>query len=299
MNEHYFQESYRLHIRHTKELFQMVPSLLEDENLIDSWRHRRMYDCLKPIVLSFPNSSWLTIGDTGADAYYLSKIGCRNVTATNITDYQLQYLKKMGMISNINVKILNAENIDLADNSFDFVLCKESFHHFPRPPIAFYEMLRVCRQALVLIEPKEIDRKRFFDFLKQIIKIIMRRKKGFEHLFEQSGNFIFRVSESELIKMVTALQERYVATKKMNDFYFERIARKTTNRLIPMTIQKLAILVQDLFCRIKLMNYGLIVIAVFKNQVSSNVSSELLKGGFKIYRLPRNPYTIRHVAGRR
>lgn len=41
----------------------------------------------------------------------------------------------------------------LQDDAFDYVLCKDSYHHMPRPMIALYQMLRVARRAVVLIEP--------------------------------------------------------------------------------------------------------------------------------------------------
>ena len=40
-----------------------------------------------------------------------------------------------------------------ADNSVDFVQCKESFHHFPRPMVSFYEMMRVARYGVLCASP--------------------------------------------------------------------------------------------------------------------------------------------------
>ncbi|WP_158308790.1 methyltransferase domain-containing protein [Desulfocurvibacter africanus] len=49
----------------------------------------------------------------------------------------------------------NAEKLSFANGSYDYLLCKEAFHHFPRPMIALYEMLRVARKGIVLIEPND------------------------------------------------------------------------------------------------------------------------------------------------
>src|SRR4051812_34246536 len=54
---------------------------------VDAWRHDRMYRCLDPLLTSYPNSSWLTIGDShfGKDAHYIQEKGHR-VMATDIAD---------------------------------------------------------------------------------------------------------------------------------------------------------------------------------------------------------------------
>jgi SAM-dependent methyltransferase len=44
----------------------------------------------------------------------------------------------------------NAEQLSFEDESFDFVLCKEAYHHFPRPMIALYEMIRRRCRLIVL-----------------------------------------------------------------------------------------------------------------------------------------------------
>ena len=54
-----------------------------------------------------------------------------------------------------NYKIENAENLSFEDKTIDFILCKESYHHFPRPMVALYEMLRVARNGVLLIEPND------------------------------------------------------------------------------------------------------------------------------------------------
>lgn len=52
-------------------------------------------------------------------------------------------------------RVENAEKLSSPNETLDFVLCKESYHHFTRPMLALYEMLRVATKAVVLIEPNE------------------------------------------------------------------------------------------------------------------------------------------------
>lgn len=58
--------------------------------------------------------------------------------------------KERGFIHHF--RALNAAAMALPHGVFDFVLCKESYHPFPRLMLAFYEMLRVARAGVVLIE---------------------------------------------------------------------------------------------------------------------------------------------------
>ena len=249
-----------------------------------------MYNLLKALIPVFHSHTWMTIGDYGADAYFLRKMGCNNVIATNIVDHQLQYLKENGILSGIEVKTINAEQIALPDESVDLILCKESYHHFPRPPIAFYEMLRVCREAVVLIEPREPNMKRPLDVLRVFVKTILRKKKKIEQLFEHCGNYIFRLSEKEITKAMIALQKDSIATKHLNSFYFAPIARKTVHQKIPMLIHQLALFVQDILCKIGLMNYGLVILIAFKKSPPDQLEERLSAEGFNIVKLPRNSY---------
>ena len=173
------------------------------KDTVDYWRHERIRDSILPLIDYFPKSSWLTIGDGryGTDANYLLGKGL-NVCATDIQDRLLKISNKRGFIGGYSKQ--NAESLSFRDNQFDFVYCKESYHHFPRPAIAVYEMLRVSRIGIVLQEPKD---NLLYDSVLQIIfnklvKIkyrIMGLKKK-DNNFEESGNYVYKLSRRELEK---------------------------------------------------------------------------------------------------
>lgn len=54
-----------------------------------------------------------------------------------------------------NYSVENAESLSFRDNEFEVAFCKEAYHHFPRPFLALYEMLRVASKAVVLAEPND------------------------------------------------------------------------------------------------------------------------------------------------
>ena len=125
-----------------------------DETTADYWRHARAYECAE-LLRGDTSASWLTVGDGrwGLDAIRLSKKGFSSVLATDISEALLRASKDRGLITAYAVE--NAERLSFPDKSFDYVFCKKSLHHFPRPYVALYEMLRVARKGVFLIEPND------------------------------------------------------------------------------------------------------------------------------------------------
>ena len=194
--------------------------------------------------------------------------------------------KEKGFIDKFKAE--NAESLSARDESYDFVLCKESYHHFPRPAIALYEMLRVSMRAVVLIEPQETSR-RFLNYVKNVFKKFIRKNKS--TLFEESGNFLFRVNVREIEKMMTSLNYEVIAIRRFNDFYHPKLSHAEYSTLsIPTLMTKLAIIVQNLLCALKMLDYGLACVIVFKEVPSKNLQHELRRHRFQILFLPKNPY---------
>ena len=263
-----------------------LPSCYLDPGSIDAWRHFRMYSTLMPIIDELPEASWLTIGDGryGSDAYFLGKYDIE-VVASSLTDTALEFAARHGYINQYRIE--NAESINLADNSFDFLLCKEAFHHFPRPPIAFYEMLRVSRRAVVLIEP--LEQRRILSHLKDLIKTILRKDSS--TVFESCGNYLFRVNRREFEKMMTALNYKYIAIRRFNDFYHPRLASHAFKNLSgPVFLTKLGISIQNLLCVLKLLDFGKATIVLFKLPPSTELKHKLKRNRYQLIRLPQNPY---------
>ena len=101
----------------------------------------------------------------------------------------------------------NVEHIQFPDSSFDYVLCKESVHHFPRPALGLYEMLRVSRKGIAVVaEPVDILSKMpSMLFLKGICdavhpSLIDRIWKN-HFSFETVGNYVYKISEREIEKL--------------------------------------------------------------------------------------------------
>lgn len=285
MTYHKPEWSYRRHAAH--EETHKLPSFYTNPRSVDAWLHTRMLATLLPLVRAFPAATWMTVGDGkyGSDAFFLEQHGV-DVTATSLISTTLRIAQEGGFIK--KYKVENAECISAPDDSYDFVLCKASYHHFPRPAIAFYEMLRAARKAVILIEPIEGGR-RPLDQAKQIIKKVIRGDKT--SLFEESGNFLYRASVREIEKMMLALSGPCVAVSKFNDFSHPRLTSQP-NRVLSFgaVATRAGILAQNVCCRLGLMNYGLATIIAFKIEPGSDVERALRREGFRVNRLPTNPY---------
>jgi len=267
-----------------------------DPGTVDAWRHQRMYATLDPLLDHSRGAKWLTIGDgrCGSDANYLLSKGA-DALASDLCDTLLVEAKRCGFIQVFESQ--NAEQLTFDDESFDYVLCKESYHHFPRPMIALYEMLRVARLGVVLIEP--FDRfyrspapEQLWNFLKSIPKRMGRSHKNVSPFrFEPAGNFIYTIHPREMQKVAMALDLPTCAFCGMNDVYlpgvedapaslgdalFERIKREVC-RL-------------DRLCRLRIRQPNILTSVLMKTPPDKTLADQLEKSGFNIVTLPTNPY---------
>jgi len=225
-------------------------------------------------------------GRFGCDAAYLHAQGV-DVLATNLTEAPLLYAKEHGHIPVYQIE--NAERLSMPDNAVDFVLCKEAYHHFPRPPIALYEMLRVSRVAVVMIEP--LDNPRILDGIKRLFKTVIRGDK--EQQFEDSGNFLYRLNLREMEKLMTAAGGEVMAFKGINDFWHPRLSNYAADTMnFGSLATRVGIAVQNILSAIQLLGLGLGCVVIFKGNINPRARLGLRAGGFKIIDLPRNPYLV-------
>lgn len=281
--------SYDRHKQLEMELAEKItlPSCYSRPNSVDAWRHRRMLESVLPLVKACPDAKWLTVGDGkfGSDAFFLQTQGT-DVTASSISTHTLEVAHSRGLIKRYAAE--NAECFSLPDNAVDFVLCKESFHHFPRPALAFYEMLRIVRRGVVLIEPAD-GPFRPLAALKAFVKRLLRPDVSDQ--FEPSGNFIYRVNIRETSKQLTALGYRHLAWKGINDFWYPPFAAADFGKMSVGALgTRLGIAVKDLLVRLKLLDYGLVALICFKEQPATSLLADLRRNKFAVVNLPQNPY---------
>ena len=178
-----------------------------DATTANHWRHRRFLEGAIDI-LGPTNDSWLTVGDgSGHDTWILRNEGFSNILATDIGDGTLKRSYDEGHIE--KYQQANAEALDFQDNQFDYVLCKEALHHMRRPYQAIYEMIRVAKKAVVIIEPQD-------SYIDMPIMTGPAR-----HNWERVGNYVFGFSKREFQKIALGLNLPGIALKNICDAYIQ------------------------------------------------------------------------------
>lgn len=172
------------------------------------------------------SGSVLAIGAGELDVILLHELGFSKVTTSNIQGSQ-------------TALALDAENIELPDNSYDVVFAHAVLHHCRSPHKAVIEMARIARKHILFIEPNESS------FMRLLVKM------GFSFPFELGAvwdhgyvaggmrngpipNFIYRWNKNELKKtLASGVPERQWAVFAYPywDFFvseYEVDARKDT-----------------------------------------------------------------------
>lgn len=176
----------------------------------DTKRHFELLESCLPIAAALRPSTIMTIGDNrGRDAaFFKMKLGCK-VTATDLDISKLIPAKRDGFID--DCRIVDVERIDMPDDSVDLVVAKETFHHWPRPMLGFYEILRVARYGVILLEP--------YDFVHGDAKVPYPGPATFRDAYEPVGNYKYQISLREMLKAAWALYLDTVVVKGFNDPY--------------------------------------------------------------------------------
>lgn len=252
----------------------------------DYWRHDRIRLMVEPL-LSDRAASWITIGDGryGTDAGWLLNHGLTDVTATDLQSDLLEVARQKGVIR--DYRVLNAESMDLPDDSFDYVYCKEAYHHCPRAPVALFEMLRVARRAVVLQEPMDGSGRNIIGKVLLALRSSIRRASS--HGFESSGNFIYRVSRQEIEKTLLGLGLRHYAFNSIQDDYIPGIEHVTFESALARKLRR-RIALKTAISRYLGIDHGIGCFVLFKQPPDFAFQRALERHGHTMIVLPENPY---------
>lgn len=299
------QKSYALHEKHFDQyakggLRERIAQSWFREGTIAYAQARQRDSISDPLLTSYPGAEWVTVGDGryGSDAHYVGIHGGR-VVATDISDALLREGAEIGYITAFQKE--NAEALSFADASKDFVLCKESYHHFPRPMKALYEMLRVSRKGVILLEP--IDPYVYKNFAQALFRGVLSAINGlglFKLLigreikratYEDVGNYVYKISAREMEKVALGLNYPYVAFKGINIYHkngSENISA-TKFSFAKLTVDVMTGML-NLISGLRIAEPQLLAVVIFKETPTEECLAEMRKYGYKIVKLSRNPY---------
>lgn len=261
---------------------------------IGKWLQQIFFRSLNPLLIN-KNHTWLTLGDAyGFDAQYILNSGNRAIASDLDTEF-LGIAQKHQIIEDFCVQ--NAEALSYPENAFDYILCKESYHHFPRPYAALYEMARVVKKSFILMEPQDPVLK--MPFLLGLVNIVgafsdslSRRLWKNRFSYEPVGNFVYKLSERELEKFAAGLNLPMVAFKKLNpNFYFEganeSMANKRNLKFLSICFKKQ---MRDLLSKLGIIPAQVLCALVFKTTPDERTLKDLRLAGYQIIKIPSNPF---------
>lgn len=241
--------------------------------------------------------TWLTIGDySGLEANYLL-LRDQNVVASDLSDAMLKEAKSDGLIKEYSKQ--NVEQLTYNDKSFDYVVCKEAFHHFPRAYLGLYEMIRVCKTAAILVtEPIDILSKMSLlvlvkNMCDKINPLFINKLWKNRFSWETVGNYVFKISEREIEKIAMGIGLPYIAFKRYDNFKsYEKIEGMfdvPINQKLYRKI-KLKLAIRSFISSLGIIPHGSLCCIIFKEQPGEKVLRDMIDRGFITIPLPKNPY---------
>ncbi len=267
-----------------------------DNKTTDLWRHLQMLSVLDPFLENHKGSSWLTIGDGrfGTSAIYINKKGGKAL-ATDIDIKLLEVAKQNNMIPDF--AYANAEKLPFEDEQFDYSYCKQAYHHFPRPILAVYEMLRVTKQAVMFTEPHDFANTPIIRSVLQKIKRFIKRSLGKTIVhhdtgnYEPIGNYIYTISIREIEKIAQGIGLPCIAYKLFHDEYIVGVEGEafSENAALYKKI-KSSIFMNALKTKLGIVNPNNIQAIIFKVKPSDTLVSQLKQLGYTMVTFPENPY---------
>lgn len=134
---------------------------------------------------------WLVAGcGSGDDLWYLTRRFRADWTAVDISEAAVEmttaaYPQVHGMVADL-------ERLPYGDRAFDVAFCASTLHHLPRPLMGLYELVRVAREAVILIEPND-------SWLTRLATAV-----GAAQEYEPSGNYVYRFGAAEMTRVARA-----------------------------------------------------------------------------------------------
>lgn len=192
-----------------------------------------------------PNSRILVVGAGPVDINVFSILGFKKVKFTNlITNKRFK-----------KIKYQNMENLKYSDNSFDYSVVHASLHHMSKPYKGLYEMYRVSKKGILVIESHD-------NFIMKLL-IKLRLTEDFENSstkykglkINKSGvdgtnipNYVYRFSENEFTKFSKSL-DLNKSHKLYFDYYLslDNIKKKFKNKFLGKILKFIIINLSHIF----------------------------------------------------
>ena len=107
----------------------------------------------------------------------------------------------------------------------------------------------------------------------------------------QNSGYNYPISKREIEKIALGMNCRAVAFNGINDYYIKGVEyEKLSSKGKIYKKVKSRIMFQNLLTKIKFRQFGLLIAIIFKQAPSASIKNRLLKKGYEVISLPKNPY---------
>jgi ubiquinone/menaquinone biosynthesis C-methylase UbiE len=166
---------------------------------------------------------------SGIDVFYLRKF-YQNAKyfVTDLSQNAVDTAK--ASLHSVEGQVEDAENLSFPDNHFDYGFMAASLHHLPRPILGLYELLRVSKHGVIVIEPNDTWVTR------------LATRMGLATEVEPAGNYVFRLGKHDIERISKSLFlpyeiDRFFAihriAKSPIEFQLLKLINATSNLICP------------------------------------------------------------------
>ena len=165
---------------------------------------------------------------TGIDVYYLKKYFNCTFFVADISENAVAIAK--ASFPGIEGRVEDGEKLSFPDDSFDYSFIAASLHHLPRPILGLYELMRVSKEGVIVIEPND-------SWLTRIATAL-----GLATEVEESGNYVYRLSKHDVARIAKSLFVRFEVdrffaihriAKTKGEFFVLKILNGLANWIVP------------------------------------------------------------------
>ena len=146
---------------------------------------------------------------SGIDIYYLTQFCEPIITVSDISENAVKQTVATFPDMKVEGRVEDTERLSFPDGFFDYAFTASSLHHLPRPFLGLYELLRVSKNGIFIIEPNDSWLTRLFTRL------------GIATEIEKSGNYVYRISKADVEKVASSL---FLSCKIKRVFATHRVA---------------------------------------------------------------------------
>ena len=177
---------------------------------------------------------------SGIDVHYLRKSYPNAIF--HVSDYAQNAVETAKRSLGVEEgSVQDNEHLTFDGNQFDYSFVAASLHHLPRPILGLYELLRVAKKGVIVIEPNDSLAAR------------IATRLGLATEIEESGNYVFRLSRHDVDRISKSLFHTFeadqffavhrIAANKL-EFRLLQIVNGIANKVWPSQGNYIAFLLQ-------------------------------------------------------